>query len=119
VDVYVPGCPPTPQALLNGLITLQKKIDQQSIRTAPWYRSEGRTEIPSPVLGPDIFDPRRAQEIKAIAADPTRADARVQKIIERAALKHAKEGHLPYVPNPALAALKGEKIAAGETKAES
>ncbi len=42
VDVYISGCPPTPQGLLHGLITLQKQI-ALTHPTREIYRQDART----------------------------------------------------------------------------
>lgn len=37
VDIYVPGCPPTAEALLYGLLQLQKKINRER-GVLHWFR---------------------------------------------------------------------------------
>lgn len=68
VDVYVPGCPPTPQALLHGLIKLQEKIDHQSIKKVRWYAEGDSEAVPIPILGPDLIDPRQHSIIRQQSA---------------------------------------------------
>ena len=99
VDVYVPGCPPTPQALLNGLIALQEKIDGQKIGRLPWYQEGVERDVPVPVLGPDLID-LRLVEITAERAAAGLLDA-----------------HEAKLPRPTLIAAPQVDVAASPTEA--
>ncbi|MEN6616870.1 MAG: NADH-quinone oxidoreductase subunit B family protein [Syntrophorhabdus sp.] len=63
VDVYVPGCPPTPDALMEGLLLLQRMIASER-RPISWVAGSQDT---APAAKPSMRDLKRPLRVKAVS----------------------------------------------------
>jgi NADH-quinone oxidoreductase subunit B len=68
VDVYVPGCPPRPEALMQGLVMLQESIEKER-RPVSWVGGDQRVIKPDMPSQRDLLRESRSQATELRSPD--------------------------------------------------